>query len=54
MCRKKEKARWACCASGPKSVLSSESLSTPQRARRIAVMMMVAVGVAARNHETAE
>jgi hypothetical protein len=46
----KQKTRWACCASGLKSVLSSESLSTPQRARRMAVMMMVAVDVVSQNH----
>jgi hypothetical protein len=38
---KKQKTRWACCASGPMSTFSSESLGTTQRARHVAVMMMV-------------
>jgi hypothetical protein len=50
----KQKARWACCASGLKSVLISELLSTPQRARRMAVMMMVAMSVSSENHEPTE
>jgi hypothetical protein len=33
----------AWCASGLESALFSESLCTPQRARRMAVMMMVAM-----------
>jgi len=50
----KQKTRWACCASGLKSVVISELLSTPQRARRMALMMMLAVGVASENHEPTE
>jgi len=50
----KQKTRWACCASGLKTVLISGSLSTPQRARRVAVMMMVAMGVLSENHEPTE
>jgi len=46
----KQKTRWACCASGLKSVLISDLLSTPQSTRRMAVMMM-AMGVANENHE---
>jgi hypothetical protein len=38
---KKQKTRWACCASGPMSTFSSESLGTTQRARHVDVMMMV-------------
>jgi hypothetical protein len=38
---KKQKTRWACCASGPMSTFSSESLGTTQRARHVDVTMMV-------------
>jgi hypothetical protein len=50
----KQKTRWVCVASGLKSVLISDLLSTPQRARRMAVMMMVAVDVVNENHQRKE
>jgi hypothetical protein len=50
----KQKTRWDWCASGLKSVLMSDLLSTPQSARRMAVMMMVAMGVVNENHEGKE
>jgi hypothetical protein len=37
----KQKTRRACCASGPMSTFSNELLRTTQRARLVAVMMMV-------------
>jgi hypothetical protein len=40
---KKQKTRWAFCASGPMSALFSESLYAPQQTRRRAMMMMVPV-----------
>jgi hypothetical protein len=39
--RKNKKPAGAWCASGLMSALFSESLCTPQQARRVAVMMMV-------------
>jgi hypothetical protein len=53
-CCKNKKPAGVCDASGLKSVLISDLLSTPERARRIDVMMMVAVGVANVNHEREE
>jgi hypothetical protein len=50
----KQKTRRACCASGLKSVLISELLSTPQRAWRMAVMMMVAMNVGSESHKPTE
>jgi hypothetical protein len=50
----KQKTRWACCASGLKSVLISELLFTPQRPRRMAVMMVAAMSVDSENHEPTE
>jgi len=38
-----KKPAGAFCASGPMSALFSESLCTPHRARRMAVMVMVAM-----------
>src|SRR5690349_6307598 len=43
--QKNDKPAGACRASGPKSDLFSGSLCTPQRARHVAVMMMVRAGV---------
>jgi hypothetical protein len=53
-CCKNKKPAGVCDASGLKSVLISDLLSTPERARRSDVMMMVAVGVANVNHEREE
>jgi hypothetical protein len=39
----KQKPAGAFCASGPMSALFSESLCTPHRARRVAVMVMMAM-----------
>jgi hypothetical protein len=42
---KNKKPAGLSCASGPMSALSSESLCTPHRTRRVAVMMMVPMRV---------
>jgi hypothetical protein len=43
---KNKKPAGLCCASGLMSALFSESLCTPQQARRVAVMMMVPMRLA--------
>jgi len=52
-CRKKKKPAGTCCASGLKKIVFSELLSTPQRARRMAVMMM-AMSVVEKSHAGTE
>jgi hypothetical protein len=48
---KNKKPAGAYCASGPKGVLCSETLWTPDRARREAVMMMMIVMMRPRVHK---
>jgi hypothetical protein len=51
----KQKARWSRCASGLKKIAFSESLSTPQRARQMAMMVAVdVVDVVDVNHKKIE
>jgi len=50
----KQKTRWGLQRQRAKSVLMSDLLTTPQRARRMAVMMMVAMGVSRKVHGKAE
>jgi hypothetical protein len=50
----KTKTRWGLRRQRAKSVLISDLLTTPQRARRMAVMMMVAMGVSRKVHGPAE
>jgi hypothetical protein len=52
-CCKNKKPAGICCASGLKSVLISDLLSTPQSTRRMTVMMMT-TGVVNENHERKE
>jgi hypothetical protein len=54
MCRKNKKPAGLAAPDGLKSVLISELLSTPQRARQMAVMMMVAMSVGSESHKPTE
>jgi len=50
----KQKTRWALLRQRAKKCLISDLLTTPQHARRMAVMMMVAMGVSRKGHRKAE